>query len=95
MTVINVYAPGGKVRESWLQHLINTVLHPFLILVDFNQKHQIWDSMINTAGPEEIFKWIINNNVCILNTNQPTYSAYSALFPWMTFRSQAVTFLEL
>lgn len=32
--------------------------------------------MVNTLGSEDIFNWLINNNVCILNTNQPTHAAY-------------------
>lgn len=39
VTIINVYAPEGRVSESWLQCLANTIHHPLLILGDFNQKH--------------------------------------------------------
>lgn len=72
MTIINVYTPEGRVREPWLQRLTNTVLQPFLILDDFNKKHQYWGSMTNTTGLKEIFNWLIKSltGMCILNTNR-------------------------
>lgn len=69
VTFVNICAPEGSVSESWLQQLTNTIQHPFLILEDFNQKHCAWGSTFNTLGSEEIFNWLTNNNVCILNTN--------------------------
>lgn len=77
LTIVNVYAPGSRVSESWLQQLANHIVPPLLIHGNFNQKHHAWRSTFNTPGSEEILNWLISINVCILNTSHPTHSAPS------------------
>ena len=39
LTIVNVYAPYGKVGPSWLTSLLSQLEAPYLILGDFNQCH--------------------------------------------------------
>lgn len=55
---------------------INTILvgltKPYLLLGDFNSKHQAWGCESSDRNGDDLLELITNNNLCYLNTGKPT-----------------------
>ena len=53
--------------------LVNQLPPPYIILGDFNAKHQLWGNDRTDERGQVIEQFINATNICILNTGQHTY----------------------
>lgn len=79
ITVINLYAPGGRVSPSWLESLVNQLHPPFYILGDFNCKHRGWGNSENSPGADQLHSWLLNSEICLLTGSNATHLAPSGI----------------
>ena len=72
-TVCSVYLPHIDVTKQEIQDLIDQLPTPFLILGDFNARSTQWgDTLVNGKG-QIIEDILFDNDVILLNNNQPTH----------------------
>ena len=72
-TICSLYLPHSDVSKAQIQDLINQLPTPFLILGDFNARNTLWgDTAVNRRG-QAIEEVLLENDVILLNSNQPTH----------------------
>ena len=73
ITVCNIYLnPNQQIYQHSIENLILQLPEPFLIVGDFNAKHTLWgDASVDRRG-RTIESIILDKNISILNTGQPT-----------------------
>lgn len=72
-TICSLYLPHIETNKTDLQHLINQLQPPFLLLGDFNARSTQWgDISINTRG-NIISELLFENDIILLNNSQPTH----------------------
>ena len=69
--------PGLNLAVDDLEHLI-PFDHKFIIVGDFNSKHHIWNNGPSNQYGNAIYKWLLNNDIILLNDNKTaTYQCAS------------------
>jgi hypothetical protein len=63
INIINVYKPPGV---NWLNSTLPSVLHPTVIIGDFNSHHNLWGYDNNDLNGESIFEWMDREDVSLL-----------------------------
>ena len=73
-TICSIYLPpGNNLDTKALQSLLNSLPEPFIVLGDFNGRHQVWhDSISNTRG-RKMARLFWEKNLTMLNTYGPTH----------------------
>lgn len=73
-TICNIYIPPGhQVTSEELRNLSDQLPRPFLLVGDFNGKHAAWGNNINDQRGRTIEQFLINSDVCLLNTGEATH----------------------
>lgn len=79
ITVCSVYLePHLKITIYDLEHLIEQLPEPFLVVGDFNAHSNFWGSEKTDTRGQIIEDFILSNNLCLLNTGKPTYCSPSS-----------------
>lgn len=75
ITICNVYLPNScPLSENDLNNLKNQLPTPFVLLGDFNSHHFYWGSDHCDLRGKIISDWLdVDENMILLNTNQPTH----------------------
>jgi exonuclease III len=74
MTVCSLYLPPSeRLNVNHLLLLINQLPSPFIICGDFNGHHVSWGCVDNNRRGNLIDKFIVDNNICLLNSGSSTY----------------------
>lgn len=72
-----IYAHDGKVGLSWPNSLFLQLRAPFPILGDFNQRLLAWGFNSTSSGADTQYDWLLNKNVCLMNSSQAIHIASS------------------
>ena len=73
-TICNIYmSPNEVITPDSIAQLINHLLHPFLLLGNFNGKHPIWGCNSADGRGATVEAAINDTNSCILNMGIPTH----------------------
>ena len=78
LTIVNVYIPPTITIDIAELNMLLPTSNNFLILGDFNAKHHTWNIGAQNHFGNVIFKWILDNNIILLNTKEPTYQCASS-----------------
>lgn len=73
LTIVNIYSPNGAFTTSWLNHVSSQISPPFIIVGDFNLKHQALGAVNNTNDSNIFIDWVLSNNINIINTKVPAH----------------------
>ena len=74
LTVCNVYLPPSlDVNFSDLEHLIQQLPAPFVLVGDFNAHSPLLVDMRQDSRGQMVEKVLKDYNLCLLNTGEPTY----------------------
>jgi ribonuclease HI len=83
LTICNIYLPpdhnNATLKED-LCSLLTFLPQPFIITTDCNAHHPSWGSDRADKRGKIINTWISDNNLCILNSSEPTYISASGSF---------------
>lgn len=72
--ICSIYLPNSReLNEIDLNHLINNLPKPFIILGDFNSHNSLWSSNKTDVRGIILEKVILNHNIIILNDTNPTH----------------------
>lgn len=71
--LINLYSPKGIFTKQWLTALLAAVPRPFIIVGDFNCKNTALGASKNSRRSDVLIDFLIENNLCLLNTKDPTH----------------------
>ena len=78
LTVCNVYLPPSlDVNFSDLEHLIEQLPAPFVLIGDFNAHSPLWGDVRQDSRGQMVEKLLNDYNLCLLNTGEPTYRHHS------------------
>jgi hypothetical protein len=73
-TICNIYIPPGhQVTVEELRNLSDQLPRPFLMVGDFNGKHTAWGNNINDPRGRTIEEFLIDSDICLLNTGEATH----------------------
>lgn len=74
LTICSIYIPPHtQVSVRDLEELVEQLPEPFILVGDFNAHSPFWGSPTTDGRGQTIEDFILTNNICILNTNNPTY----------------------
>ena len=74
ITICNIYiSPTAIIDTLLLDSLIEQLREPYLLLGDFNAKHELWGERNADARGRSIADWVIDNNISMLNDGSPTH----------------------
>jgi exonuclease III len=74
ITICNIYLPPNKsINQNSLNNIINQLPSPFIIVGDFNGHSPLWGSPNTNSRGEQIEQFLLDHDLCILNTNEITY----------------------
>ena len=74
LTVCNVYLPPSlHVNFSDLEHLIEQLPAPFVLIGDFNAHSPLLGDVRLDSRGQMVEKLLNDHNLCLLNTGEPTY----------------------
>ena len=72
-TICNIYLnPNQQTNRQSIENIILQLEEPFIMLGDFNAKHTLWGDDSDDPRGRTIEAIILDNNISILNTGQPT-----------------------
>jgi hypothetical protein len=75
LTICNIYIPPGqKVTVEKLRNLSDQLPQPFLMVGDFSGKHTAWGNKINDQRGRIIEEFLIDSDICLLNTGETTHT---------------------
>ena len=73
-TVLSLYLPPSHViSERDLSDLFRQLPSPFLILGDFNGRHQMWGDVVSNQRGNMLANFIEKEDISVLNTGEPTH----------------------
>ena len=72
-TICCIYLPFVPFTENEINDLISQLPRPFLLLGDFNSRSQVWGDTVTNPRGNIIERVILNNEISILNNNDPTH----------------------
>lgn len=73
-TICNIYLnPRGNVTANNITDLINQLPRPYIVMGDFNAKHEMWGCDSTDERGKIIENIISTTDACILNTGEPTH----------------------
>ena len=74
ITICNIYiSPNVNVDHNSVIALVEQLPKPYVLLGDFNAKHELWGEGISDARGRMIADWVMEANVCLLNDGSPTH----------------------
>ena len=74
LSVCNVYLPPSlDVNLSDLQHLVEQLPAPFVLIGDFNADSPLWGDVMQDSRGQMVEKFLNDYNLCLLNTGEPSY----------------------
>lgn len=88
--------------ENHWRNLFSLITGPFILLGDFNGHHPLWGhAKVNNNG-RELERYIVNNNLVVLNDGNPTHITYTkssildliVASPNIALSCQSTTFLD-
>ena len=80
LTVCNVYLPPSlDVNFSDVEHLIEQLLAPFVLVGDFNAHSPPWGDVRQDSRGQMVEKLLNDYNLCLLNTGELTYRHQSSI----------------
>lgn len=74
LTICSIYLPPHmtvSIRD--MEDLVKQLPTPFILVGDFNAHSSMWGSMTTDTRGQIIEDFLMTNDICILNTNAPTY----------------------
>jgi hypothetical protein len=72
--VCSLYLPPSiAISGRDLDALVSSLPQPFLLLGDFNAHHPLWGSSTPNSRGNDTHKFIVDNNLALLNTGPPTF----------------------
>ena len=72
-TICNIYLnPNKQTNRQSIENIILQLEEPFIMLGDFNAKHTLWGDESDDPRGRTIEAIILDINISILNTGQPT-----------------------
>ncbi|VDI00719.1 Hypothetical predicted protein [Mytilus galloprovincialis] len=72
ITVVNIYDSATDTKEAEYENIFKQVKNDIIMCGDFNAHHTLWGSnSIQTKG-RELYNFIVNNNIVILNDGSGT-----------------------
>ncbi|WP_419648222.1 hypothetical protein, partial [Thiolapillus sp.] len=78
LTVCNIYLPPSlDVNFSALEHLIQQLPAPFVLVGDLNAHSPLWGDVRQDSRGQMIEELLNDYNLCLLNTGEPTYRHHS------------------
>ena len=78
LTVCNIYLPPSlDVNFSDLEHLIQQLPAPFVLVGDLNAHSPLWGDVRQDSRGQMVEKLLNVYNFCLLNTGEPTYRHHS------------------
>ncbi|WP_419620135.1 hypothetical protein, partial [Thiolapillus sp.] len=78
LTVCNIYLPPSlDVNFSDLEHLIQQLPAPFVLVGDLNAHSPLWGDVRQDSRGQMVEKLLNDYNLCLLNTGEPTYRHHS------------------
>ncbi|XP_068214529.1 uncharacterized protein [Palaemon carinicauda] len=75
-TICSIYLPPNRDDQNLkqeLDYLIDQLPKPFFLLGDFNGRHPMWEDIISNSRGNEIFSFIKEKELAVLNTGAPTH----------------------
>ena len=73
-TVCSLYLPPSEpLNVPALEQLIAQLPSPYMLLGDFNAHNAVWGSDSNNNKGNVIYKFISDNNLCLMNDGSYTY----------------------
>ncbi|XP_025413600.1 uncharacterized protein LOC112685808 [Sipha flava] len=74
INVCNMYIPNQQdFTQNDIENILNQIPSPFIINGDFNSHHTSWASKSTDRRGKEFYKSVDNDNIVILNNNEPTH----------------------
>ena len=74
ITICSIYLnPNNSIDLEKLNKLVKELPQPFLLLGDFNARHSSWHDIKSNSRGNLIFNFIIDNQLHILDKNNPTH----------------------
>ncbi|WP_419585739.1 hypothetical protein, partial [Thiolapillus sp.] len=74
LTVCNVYLPPSlDINFSDLEHLIQQLPAPFVLVGDLNAHSPLWGDVRQDSRGQMVEKLLNDYSLCLLNTGEPTY----------------------
>ena len=78
LTVCNIYLPPSlEVNFLDLEHLIEQLPAPFVLVGDLNAHSPLWGDVRQDSRGQMVEKLLNDYNLCLLNTGEPTYRHHS------------------
>uniref|UniRef100_UPI003AF84051 endonuclease/exonuclease/phosphatase family protein n=1 Tax=Thiolapillus sp. TaxID=2017437 RepID=UPI003AF84051 len=78
LTVCNVYLPPSlDINFSDLEHLIQQLPAPFVLVGDLNAHSPLWGDARQDSRGQIVEKLLNDYSLCLLNTGEPTYRHHS------------------
>ena len=80
VTVCNVYLPPSlDINFSELEHLIQQLPAPFVLVGDLNAHSPLWGDVRQDSRGQMVEKLLNDYNLCLLNTGELTYRHQSSI----------------
>ena len=73
INICSIYLNHGPLDAEELNHLIKQLPRPFILLGDFNARNEFWHDNITNDRGTKVLGSIMENNLEILNSDQPTH----------------------
>ena len=74
LTVCNIYLPPSlDVNFSDLEHLIEQLPAPFVLVGDLNAHSPLWDDVKQDSRGKMVERLLNDYSLCLLNTGELTY----------------------
>ena len=78
ITICSVYLPPHcNFSKHDLENLLKQLPSPYILLRDFNSQSKLWGCSDTNDKGEIIENLIAENDLCLFNDKQPTYSSFS------------------
>ena len=72
ITLVNLYDASKDTKYNHYQELFSQLKGNFIVCGDFNAHHRLWGSKENDTKGSELYEFISNNNVVVLNDGSGT-----------------------
>ena len=74
ITVCNLYAsPTSRLEQQSVEELTSQLPEPYILLGDFNAKHEFWGEERSDARGRMIASWLTESEISLLNTGTCTH----------------------
>ena len=72
-TICSLYLPHIDITKNEIESLISQLQPPFLLMGDFNARHQLWGDSISNGKGDIVEQLIMENDINILNDGSATH----------------------